>query len=318
MLVDGDRLPLFMSAGDDKLELSFISACAQASTDASDDVCAAALFVLGSLMSVAPGCEHIAHAFALRSPLLGPAACGLRVGVQSSVLFARVSRARCTSVAASLAPRLPAISSRFVRLNSSCAISSVMPLATAINGLACVYEQRVLAGCTADCPQWMLPSPKAAAGSLIVDLFQPLLHSPDAAASSNAACAILRSCRCDYVFLLYPSLFTARPSSTVTISIDCMRACCHSLLRLLAIPSATTGAVYHSIQHEFIVAEVVAAWSRLPSSTRIELLPVFVQVTPPCRALSVLSSRHALAGVVRMRLVPQRMGYGHVQRRLVV
>jgi hypothetical protein len=196
MMVDGDRLPLFTSAGDDKLELSFISALVQASTDASDDVCAAAIFVLGSLLSVTPGCGHIAHAFALRSPLLGPAACGLRVGVQSPVLFARVCRARCTSIAAALAPQLPAIASRFVRLSSSCAISSVMPLATAINGLACVYEQRVLAGCTADCPQWLLPSPKAAAGSLLADLLQTLLHAPDAAASSNAACALLRSCRC--------------------------------------------------------------------------------------------------------------------------
>ena len=194
-MVDGDRLPLFTSAGDDKLELSFISSCAHACTDASDDVCAAGLFVLGSLLSATPGCEHMAHAFALRSPLLGPSACGLRVAVQSPALFARVSRARCTSVAAALAPQLPAISSRFLRLSSACAVCSVMPLAAAINGVACVYEQRALAGLTGDCPQWLLPSPKAAAGSLIVDVLQPLLLAPDAAASSNAACALRRSCR---------------------------------------------------------------------------------------------------------------------------
>jgi hypothetical protein len=42
MLVDCDHLPLFTSAGDDKLELSFMSLCEQA---CSDHVCAAGLLV---------------------------------------------------------------------------------------------------------------------------------------------------------------------------------------------------------------------------------------------------------------------------------
>jgi hypothetical protein len=79
MLVDCDRVPLFISAGDDKLELAFVSLCAQACSDASDDVCAAGMLVCATLLSVSPGCEHISHAFALRSPLLGPSACVLRV-----------------------------------------------------------------------------------------------------------------------------------------------------------------------------------------------------------------------------------------------
>ena len=97
MLLDGDRLPLFTGGGDDKLELSFISACARACSDASDDVCAGALFACASIVSVAPGCEHLAHAFALRSPLLGPAAC-LRVSVQAPHLVGRVARARSVPV----------------------------------------------------------------------------------------------------------------------------------------------------------------------------------------------------------------------------
>ena len=35
MLVDCDRVPLFTSAGDDKLELAFVSLCAQACSDPS-------------------------------------------------------------------------------------------------------------------------------------------------------------------------------------------------------------------------------------------------------------------------------------------
>ena len=73
-------MPLFNSTGDDNLELSFMSLCAQA---CSDDVCAAGLLVCATLLSVSPGCEHISHAFTLRSPLLGPSACGLRVALQS-------------------------------------------------------------------------------------------------------------------------------------------------------------------------------------------------------------------------------------------
>jgi hypothetical protein len=40
MLVDCDRVPLFTSAGDDKLELAFVSLRTQACSEASDDVCA--------------------------------------------------------------------------------------------------------------------------------------------------------------------------------------------------------------------------------------------------------------------------------------
>ena len=72
--------------------------------------------------------------------------------------------------------------------------SSVLPLAAAVH-IDCVYEQRALVSGADDCPQWMQPTPTAAAASLITDLLQPLLHAPDATASSNAACALLRCCR---------------------------------------------------------------------------------------------------------------------------
>jgi hypothetical protein len=195
MLIDGDRLPLFAALGDDKLELSFIAACAQACSDACDDVCAAGMFVCATLLSVTPGCEHIAHAFASRSPLLGPSACGLRVAVQNTRLVAHVALARCTSTAAALAPNLHAITTRFSRLGSACSASSIMPVAVIINGVASVYHQRVLAGSADDCPQCMLPAPLAACASLIVDVMHPLLHVPDAAASSSAASALLRCSR---------------------------------------------------------------------------------------------------------------------------
>ena len=138
MLIDCDRLPLFTAAGDDKLELSLISCCAAACSDACDDVAAAAIFVCGTLLSATPGCEHIAHALALRSPLLGPSSCGLRVALQQPRLAAHVSLARCMSAAAALAPAVPAVTSRFLRLSSACASASVLPLSAAINGVACV------------------------------------------------------------------------------------------------------------------------------------------------------------------------------------
>ena len=136
MLIDCDRLPLFTAAGDDKLELSLISCCAAACSDACDDVAAAAIFVCGTLLSATPGCEHIAHALALRSPLLGPSSCGLRVALQQPRLAAHVSLARCMSAAAALAPAVPAVTSRFLRLSSACASASVLPLSAAINGVA--------------------------------------------------------------------------------------------------------------------------------------------------------------------------------------
>jgi hypothetical protein len=115
--------------------------------------------------------------------------------VQSPLLFSHVSRARCVSTAIALAPTLPALSSRFAKLSSACASSSVMSVAASISGIASVFEQRFLAGRAEDCPQWLQPSPSASLSALAVDLVQPLLQVPDAASTSSAACALLRCCR---------------------------------------------------------------------------------------------------------------------------
>ena len=84
------------------------------------------------------------------------------------------------------------------------------------------------------------------------------------------------------------------PPSALTISIDCTHACCSSLLRLLTSSPSTGGAANLSMQHEFIVAELVAAWRHLPRSTRIDLLPVFVHVR--------LSHRRALPAAAQSPL----------------
>ncbi len=59
---------------------------------------------------------------------------------------------------------------------------------------------------------------------------------------------------------------------------DCLRASCSTLLRIMLASFAPAGGALHSVQHEVIVAEVVAAWSHLPTAARVQLLPVFVQV----------------------------------------
>ena len=80
---------------------------------------------------------------------------------------------------------------------------------------------------------------------------------------------------------------------------------------------ASPGAVQHATQHEFIVTKIVAAWPHLPTSTRLELLPTFVQVQLHVRLLQPgVSSRVAVADAGWVRAAPVLLGHVHVQRRM--
>ena len=190
-----------------------------------------------------------------------------------------------------------------------------MPVAVALTGVACVYDMRVLAGSSGDCPRWMLPSPPAAAASMIVDLLQPVLHAADPSASSIAACAFTA---CLQVQPLPPPLPHIPPHSPPPPACyPCPpTACARPALLLIMLASfAPAGGALHSVQHEVIVAEVVAAWSRLPTAARVLLLPVFVQVHAiSARVTSAIA--HHPPGARWMRTLLCGVGYGHVQGHL--
>jgi hypothetical protein len=150
---------------------------------------------------------------------------------------------------------------------------------------------------------------------MIVDLLQPVLHAADPSASSIAACAFTA---CLQVQPLPPPLPHIPPHSPPPPACyPCPpTACARPALLLIMLASfAPAGGALHSVQHEVIVAEVVAAWSRLPTAARVLLLPVFVQVHAiSARVTSAIA--HHPPGARWMRTLLCGVGYGHVQGHL--
>jgi hypothetical protein len=79
-------------------------------------------------------------------------------------------------------------------------------------------------------------------------------------------------------FTRLTSRLRSPPHSSLPIPDDCIRACCFTLLRLLAPSSSSGSGIQHSMQQEFIVTEVVGAWPRLSVHNRLQLTPHLFQV----------------------------------------